>query len=73
MTPDAMPGDESQVADAVWQIDLNAAIDRWLKTTYRSRYCTLCRLRSHSARFYVTNYDKPVHLFDSSCTVLCFL
>ena len=47
------------------------AIDKWLKKTYRQRYCTLCRLRNHSARFYVTNYDKPLHLFDCSCTVLC--
>jgi len=61
-------------ADGVgWQIDVRAAIDKWLKTTYRRRYCTLCRLRNHSARFYVTNYDKPLHLFDFSCTVLCGL
>ena len=53
------------------QIDVSAAIDKWLRTTYRSRYCTLCRLRDHSATFYVTNYDKPLHLFDLSCTVLC--
>ena len=64
---------EGKSLGVTWQIDLSASIDRWLKTTYRSRYCTLCRLRNHSARFYVTNYDKPLHLFDCRCTVLCAL
>jgi len=64
---------ETSVLVHVRQIDLSAAIDKWLKTTYRSLYCTLCRLRNHSARFYVTNYDKPLHIFDFSCTVLCAL
>ncbi|ESO02490.1 hypothetical protein HELRODRAFT_161765 [Helobdella robusta] len=46
------------------QINFGLAIDRWLKTYYPSGYCSSCRLKSHRAYLYITNFDKQLHIFE---------
>lgn len=46
------------------QIDFGQAIDEWLRSVYPRGCCSACRLRSHRASLYITNYTKPVRCLD---------